>query len=29
MRGVEGLRVVDGSVMPGIVGANANLTCIV
>jgi choline dehydrogenase-like flavoprotein len=28
VRGVEGLRVVDASVMPGIPRANTNLTCI-
>jgi choline dehydrogenase len=29
VRGVEGLRVVDASVMPNIPRANTNLTCIV
>ena len=29
VRGVEGLRVVDSSVMPNIVRANTDLTCIV
>ena len=28
MRGVDGLRVVDASVMPNIPRANTNLTCI-
>jgi choline dehydrogenase len=28
VRGVDGLRVVDASIMPGIPRANTNLTCI-
>jgi choline dehydrogenase len=28
VRGIEGLRVADASVMPNIVRANTNLTCI-
>ena len=28
VRGVKGLRVADASVMPAIVGANTNATCV-